>query len=428
MKVRKKLFLIFGPILCALMILFFAFSLPFKINFIGKSRLYEASLSQSTNVFKGTQLKKKALSSNYVPFFGSSEWSRIDSFHPAVLAKKFHRNYRPFLLGGRGSQSLSQFWGMQGINDSLKNKRAVFVISPQWFVAQGADPNAFNLYYSNLQSVTWILHVRQTQMNEFAASRLLNMPASHSNKVIELCLMEIAAGQPIGKWQKLYLKVKLNELRNEEELFSLIRMNDRRQEVRHFAKQLPSTTNKKKLTKLAVDQGKRVVGRNRFGIASKFWNHRLAGSYQHLQGKQKKFNYESSPEYADFELVLAQLAQDHTNVLFVIPPVNKKWSNYTGLSQAMLARFDQKITYQLHSQGFGHVANLSDYGGQKYFMTDTIHLGWRGWLKLDSYIKPFLTEPQKPTCYHIEQKFYSKKWQNLHGNQLERYLYSAHNF
>lgn len=89
MKVRKKLFLIFGPIVCALMILLFVFSLPFKINFISKPRVYEASLSQSTNVFKGTQLKKRALSSNYVPFFGSSEWSRIDSFHPAVLAKKF---------------------------------------------------------------------------------------------------------------------------------------------------------------------------------------------------------------------------------------------------------------------------------------------------------------------------------------------------
>lgn len=35
----------------------------------------------------------------FVPFFGSSEWLRFDGAHPAVLAEKYNRSYRPYLLG-----------------------------------------------------------------------------------------------------------------------------------------------------------------------------------------------------------------------------------------------------------------------------------------------------------------------------------------
>ncbi len=53
-------------------------------------------------------------------------------------------------------------------------------------------------------------------------------------------------------------------------------------------------------------------------------------------------SYVKSPEYSDFQLMLNQFANDHTNVLFIIPPINAKWQKYTGMSSAMLATFDKK--------------------------------------------------------------------------------------
>ena len=419
---KKKLLQIFGPIVAAFVILFGFFSFPFKINFADKGKLYVTSLSQSANVFKGTQLKQQAFKSDYVPFFGSSEWSRIDSFNPVVLAHHYQRGYQPFLLGARGSQSLSQFWGMQGINSDIKDKKAVFVISPQWFVPQGIDPDGFDLYYSNIQSVTWLEHAHNDQMDRFAAQRLLDMPASHTNKVIEQCLLEVAAGQKINKIQRVYLRLKSNELRHEEELFSLIRLRNRRTLVNKAGAKLPAKYDFHELTDLADAQGKMRTTNNKFGIGNHFWTQRLVHSYQRLQNKQKKLNYESSPEYRDFQLVLAQLAKDHVRVLFVIPPVNQKWAEYTGLSSAMLERFDQKINYQLRSQGFTDIADFSHDGQQKYFMNDTIHFGWKGWLLLDSYVRPFMSLPNKAMNYHINSQFYSLKWQRLHGQQLDNYL------
>lgn len=47
----------------------------------------------------------------FIPFLGSSEWVRFDSMHPAVLAEKYNRPYRPYFLGQAGATSLIQiFW------------------------------------------------------------------------------------------------------------------------------------------------------------------------------------------------------------------------------------------------------------------------------------------------------------------------------
>ncbi|GAF37568.1 poly(glycerophosphate chain) D-alanine transfer protein DltD [Lentilactobacillus farraginis DSM 18382 = JCM 14108] len=44
-------------------------------------------------------------------------------------------------------------------------------------------------------------------------------------------------------------------------------------------------------------------------------------------------------------------------------------------------------------------------------MTDTIHPGWRGWLKIDQKVDPFLTKKQAAPHYTIDNLFYSKAWQ-----------------
>lgn len=131
-----------------------------------------------------------------------------------------------------------------------------------------------------------------------------------------------------------------------------------------------------------------------------------------MKGSQKKWDYRFGPEYSDFQLVLTEFARNNVDVLFVIPPINQKWMDYTGLPQEVLTGFDKKIRYQLRSQGFMNIADLSTKGNQPYFMEDTIHLGWRGWLAADEYIQPFLDSKgkEKPS-YEINHYFLSKNWQ-----------------
>lgn len=413
MSVKKRLFLIFGPIVCAaLIIIGFLFS-PFRPDKISQSIIQKAALSQSAQVFKGMAVKKAAFKENYVPFFGSSELSRIDALHPSVLAQKYHRSYRPFLLGTAGTQSITQFWQMQGFGNELNHKKAVFIISPQWFVKGGIDPAAFNYFYPRPEIVNWLLKAKSTEEDRFAAERLLALNPKDSTDVIDDSVLRIAAGQHLTSFQKIYLHLVKNELDREDQLFSTISLNNRENLIKQREKELPKKYDIVKLDRVGFQLGEANTTNNRFGIDNHFWDHKIKPVYKRLAQEQKHFSYIKSVEYSDFQLVLNEFAKHHTNVLFIIPPINQKWANYTGLSMAMIQKFDKKITYQLNSQGFTHIANLTNEGTQPYFMQDTIHLGWRGWLAVDQYVNPFLTKKQSNPHYKINNYFYTKKWQNI---------------
>jgi len=425
MSVPKRLFKIFGPIILAAILLLAVLLSPFSfgLNHVSKTTEKKAAVSLSPNVLKGRLVKRQALDDGYVPFFGSSEWSRFDPMHPSVLADKYQRNYRPFLLGARGTQSLTQYFVMQSVKKQLTNKKAVFVISPQWFVPHGTRKDAFTYYYSPLQTTDWLQTEQNTEMDRYAAKRLLEMPSGSSDRVLADALARVAAGLKPTSTQRAYINYKARVLGSEDEFFSKFGISGKNLgKVDHAETQLPGNYNYANLDKLAGEIGKRQTTSNSLEISNTFWKTQLRRNYKRLKQSQTHLDYTKSPEFADFQLVLNQFAKNHTDVMFVIPPINQKWSNYTGLSMKMIAQFDKKIRYQLTSQGFNNIIDLSQDGGQDYFMTDTIHLGWRGWLAVDQQLNPFLSKKSltKPQ-YRINDEFYTKRWQQLNPKNLKAF-------
>ena len=76
--------------------------------------------------------------------------------HPSILSEAYKRDYTPFLLGLKGAESLTHYFGMQQIRPQLTGKQAVFVISPQWFVKDGQVSGAFNAYYASDQGYNFL--------------------------------------------------------------------------------------------------------------------------------------------------------------------------------------------------------------------------------------------------------------------------------
>lgn len=408
---KGRLWQIFGPVICAFILLLAVFLFPWDRTF-SKDSIYEAANSQNQTVFKGVKMKQEAFSKGYVPFYGSSELSRFDPLHPSVLAAKYHRNYRPFLLGGPGSQSLAQFIGMQGTNKQLTNKKAVVIISPQWFTKRGQNPQAFNLYYSPLQTAMFLLKAKNNYADRYAAMRIASMPTIKAG-LIKNGLKKIAKGQKLSNLERLLLENRIRILANEDNFFSTFQLRDRINLINKFKKALPNKYSKAGLEKVAAKEAAVRTNSNKFGIDNTFYRQRLPKRVlKRLKGSQKNFNYVKSTEYADFELLLNQFAKQHTNVLFIIPPVNQKWAKYTGLSQKMYEKSVAKMEKQLTDQGFSYIKDLSRNGGKKYYMTDTIHIGWRGWIDVDSAVKKFMALPNLKVNYQINNYFFSKKWQN----------------
>lgn len=409
----KKLGLIFGPVILAFVLVFSIIMLVpesshVKQNFNEEQR---AANALTPTVFKSQKLKQQALSDakhRFVPFFGSSEWNRMDSFHPSVMAEAYNRPYRPFLLGQRGAQSLTQYFGMQQITSQMRDKQAVFVISPQWFIKPGENSDAFKYYFNQAQALTWLQKDKSTTADRYAAKRLLEMNVSSSlNKYLE----KVAAGKKLSSTDLTKIALKLRFLNHEDTLFANLQIgNNYKKNILPKTQNLPEIYSEHRLNKLADCYAKKNTTNNKFGIQNNFYKKRISAQVGEIKGSQKNVNYLQSPEYGDLQLVLQQFAQTHTNVLFVIQPINEKWAKYTGLNTHMYQQAVGKIKHQLTSQGFTNIADFSTDGNKKHFMQDTIHLGWRGWLAFDKKVDKFLTTKQPTPVYNIRNKYYTESW------------------
>lgn len=418
----KRLWRIFGPVICALvLVVVVIYCYP-----QGRKHDYQTdkrnAVTLTTANFKSRINKTNALSNKehrFVPFFGSSEWLRFDALHPAVLAEKYDRNYRPYFIGQRGAASLNQYLGMQQMLPELKNGTAVYVLSPQWFTKKGYNSAAFQQFFNNDQLSSFLNQNETDENSEYAAKRILEMKPEIAMKSQ---LTKVAKGQELNAFDKTYVQFLAELNKREDALFSPFAAQNNAnydKKVLPYLKELPDEFSYEALDQVAVRDAEEHTKSNSFGIDDRFYKKRLSKKIGKLKGFQEHLSYEVSQEYGDLQLVLNQFAKLKTNVIFVIPPVNSKWMAYTGLNQEMYDATVSKIRYQLESQGFTNIADFSKDGDQAYFMQDTIHMGWKGWVAFDKAVDPFVSNPTPAPSYHLNDRFYSKDWANYTANPSE---------
>ncbi|MFS9141581.1 D-alanyl-lipoteichoic acid biosynthesis protein DltD [Streptococcus infantis] len=415
----KRLWLIFGPIFVAglLVFLLICFYPSSPSHNLMEEKYSAASISAES--FKERSQKVRALTDpdmRFVPFFGSSEWMRFDSMHPAVLAEKYDRSYRPYFMGQAGVATLSQYFGIQQITSELENKQAVFVISPQWFTKEDHDPTIFQTYFNNDQLTAFLENQSGDTASQYAANRLLKQNPGVSMKSI---VEKLAKGEKLSEFDQSMINISSQLNEKQSAIFGQFSIRGRLKYKDHIEKylgSLPEQFSYEKLENIARKEGEENTTNNDLGVDNHFYNTKLKKDWKKWEGSQKNFNFLKSPEYNDLQLVLDQFAKSKVNVLFVFQPVNKKWMDYTGLSEEMYQHTVEKIRYQLESQGFTNIADFSKNGGDPYFVKDTIHIGWLGWLAFDKVVNPFLSNPTTAPNYQMNDRFFSQDWADYDGN------------
>lgn len=378
-----------------------------------------SAASISAESFKERSQKVRALTDpdmRFVPFFGSSEWMRFDSMHPAVLAEKYDRSYRPYFMGQAGAATLSQYFGIQQITSELENKQAVFVISPQWFTKEDHDPTIFQTYFNNDQLTAFLENQSGDAASQYAANRLLKQNPGVSMKSI---VEKLAKGEKLSEFDQSMINISSQLNEKQSALFGQFSIRGRlryKDNVEKYLSSLPDQFSYEELENIARKDAEENTTNNDLGVENHFYNTKLKKDWKKWEGSQKNFNFLKSPEYNDLQLVLDQFAKSKVNVIFVFQPVNKKWMDYTGLSEEMYQHTVEKIRYQLESQGFTNIADFSKNGGDPYFVKDTIHIGWLGWLAFDKVVNPFLSNPTTAPDYQMNDRFFSKDWATYDGN------------
>ena len=415
----KRLWLIFGPVFVAglLVCLLICFYPSSPSHNLMEEKYSAASISAES--FKERSQKVRALTDpdmRFIPFLGSSEWIRFDSMHPGVLAEKYNRSYRPYFMGQAGAASLSQYFGLQQITSELENKQAVFVISPQWFTKEEHDAPTFQSFFNNDQLTAFLENQSGDLAAQYAATRLLKKnPRVPMKGIVE----KLAKNEQLSDFDQTMVNLSAEFNERQAALFGQFSIHGRlkyKDHVEKYLSSLPEQFSYEELENIARKDAEENTTNNDLGMENHFYTTQLKKDLKNLEGYQKNYNFLQSTEYNDLQLVLDQFAKSKVNVLFVFQPVNQKWMNYTGLSEEMYQHSIEKIRYQLESQGFTNIADFSKNGGDPYFVKDTIHIGWLGWLAFDKVVNPFLSNPTTAPNYQMNDRFFSQDWANYDGN------------
>ena len=90
--------------------------------------------------------------------------------------------------------------------------------------------------------------------------------------------------------------------------------------------------------------------------------------------------YTESPEYDDLKCFLDVADELGIEVILVSIPVNEMWSEYRGELCDVYYENIRKIATEYECV---NLLDMTGYGKEKYFFRDIMHLGWKGWTRIN---------------------------------------------
>jgi D-alanine transfer protein len=337
---------------------------------------------------------RSALMSNLneasIPVFGSSEFQHgTDSpYHPAnVFAET---SFNPMLIGAGYYQSLSHAITLAAIEPAMTQRKAVLLLSPQWFRKTGVVDQAFASRFSetlyqgmleneSLSDETKEYIMERTHLLLQADTKTLERVEQHEKLVLDgegsivdelsdfvwssfleekdrfmLTVQELQDGITVGDgivetetapdWDALLAQAEVEGDQQEQNQFYM--------DPEQYAKLEPYLSQKEGMNSGAVN------------------------------------GYQNSPEYDDLRCFLQVCQELEIEPMLVILPVNGYYYDFTGFPQEARQRYYEKVRGVAAEYGV-QVADFSDDEYTKYFFEDRVHLGKKGWVMVNESIYNF---------------------------------------
>lgn len=395
---KKKLFLSFlCVLLCAAVVL-----TGVTLYIRGTMPDYPDALGSDPNVTEkitGLYLMRQAAQEpDTLLIFGSSELKTTDiCSHPANFFAGKRCGFQVDLIGRGSCQSLVHALAIAAGGDALNGKKIVLITSPQSYVEDGIAPDLFMANFSELQALAMLedstvsdevkayLSARiQTlidsyneengaSMQRYTAAGLLTDAEADGNSLVSSLLLPYRA---LSYWA-LDCKDRI----------------EARTVMRDYADvaapQDPAAIDWAAEEEAALAQAAEMVTNNDFFMQDDYYSTYVGRKLDQQAGKDSGLSYDVSPEYDDLRCLLEICRQKQMEVLFVHVPMNGSWSDYTGFDA------ERRETYYANVRAIAEeyenvtLLDLTRYEYEPYFLCDTMHLGWKGWLEVDRAIIEF---------------------------------------
>lgn len=330
--------------------------------------------------------------------FGSSEFAKTSAYstHPIKVFNGKREGFQINLIGQGGYKCLVHAANFGAIGKELAGKKVVFVLSPQWFIKSGINANAFEANSSEAQVYGFLFNkdISLTTKQEFC-KRIISITNQKDNKhsaaIRAYC--SLYSNNDIVSTSKRCLMTPYYRMR-----YELLILKDNIKSIKYLkpTSSKQSNTQYKNINwneelKRASEIAESKSSNNKFGMDNNAYNHAIKGNLHKIKGSMKNDSYKVSPEYEDFKLLLDVCKEQGIKPLFLNIPVNGKWYDYAGFNKNDRLAYYKKINTMVNSYGF-EVADFSKYENENYFLMDSSHLGWKGWVYVNETIDKYYNE------------------------------------
>lgn len=386
---------------------------------------------------------KENLSEQGFPVFGSSEFQHgTDTpYHPAqVFAGS---DFEPMLIGAGYYQSLSHAVTLASIEQDMKIRKAVLILSPQWFRKTGVVDQAYASRFSETHYAAAMANgALSDETKQYISDRTQKLLGVDEKTQKRVRRYDEVFWKKTGGWLESVRLQGWSTFLHEKELFETMLLG-RSKELRaaqerrvagetaarngedaaqsgedtaqssgntmqsgetaaqsgggaaqsgeNAAQNYPAAPEWNALLALAEEQGE-VHNQNPFYMNDDYYK-RLE---PHLPAKKGMNSdavkgYQTGPEFDDLACFLQVCRELDIEPMLVIVPVNGYYYDFTGFPKEARQKYYEKVRGVAGEYG-ARIADFSDQEYTKYFFEDRVHLGKKGWVMVNESIYEFYKE------------------------------------
>lgn len=343
-------------------------------------------------------LRQAALEPDTLLVFGSSELKTTDiSTHPANFFAGKRCGFQVDLVGRGSCQSLVHALAIAAGGDALNGKKVVLITAPQSYVQEGIAPDLFMANFSELQALAMLEDDTISDVVKVYLSYRIQTLIQRYNEENGTSLQTCTAAGVLTK-AKADRNDALSSLLLPYRALSDWAL-DCKDRIEAHAVMLDYSDVPAPQDAAAIDwaaeeaaalrQAAEMVTNNDFYMQDDYYSTYVGRKLAQQEGKDGDLSYDVSPEYLDLCCLLEICRQKSMEVLFVHVPMNGKWNDYTGFSAERRENYYEKVRMIVEEFDNVTLLDLTDFEYEPYFLCDTMHLGWKGWLEVDRAIIEF---------------------------------------
>ena len=367
----------------------------------GTMPAYPAALAavNATEKITGTWLVSQGASQeNSILVVGSSELKTTDILtHPANF---FAGTDIQVDLVGRGScQSLIHALLIGGQGQALQGKKIVLITAPQSYVPAGIASDLFMANYSQLQLLNILLdETIPDELRTYLAARVQQLFAQYAEDTGQRPQDGTAGDLLSAAWAEGRSPAPYVPYAAASRwLLETKDLTDARACISGLEETSPEAPAEAlgydwaAWETAAMEQAAEMVTNNDFTMQDSYYATYIGARLEQQAGQDADLRYDESPEYDDLRCLLELCRLRDLEVLFVHVPMHGSWYDYTGFPADRRAVYYENVRQIVGQYDNVELLDLTGQEYEPYFLCDTMHLGWKGWLAVDRAIVDFVS-------------------------------------